>query len=127
MIICEYSFNDPDAENPMYSFHEVDFYGHIPYPHAKHFPQHRLSLRKNLRTGNFEVYRYYHANDTTEVAFKGKLEEALKFAFKETRRFWGSLGRIEPDVVCQHKPPIIDSFWCPYARTEVQKRCRSQT
>jgi len=117
MIICEHSFNEPDNVKPMYSFREIDFYAYIPHIFIAEVPQHRLSLRKNLCTGKFEVYRFYHETLKEEVVFEGTLEKALEFGDNEVKRFWGSFGRREPDMVCQHKPPIIDRF-CPNARSE---------
>jgi len=67
--------------------------------------------------GFFEVYRFYHETLKEEVVFEGTLEKALEFGDNEVKRFWGSFGRREPDMVCQHKPPIIDRF-CPNARSE---------
>lgn len=124
MIICEYEFERPDSENPDYSMCEVDYYAWIPA--GSGFPNHRLSLRKNLKTGEYEVYRHYvqtHVTSrkeltviqekelgTEEVAFKSKdLAEAIKFADGEYKRFHGDDE--EPDQVCQHKYPV-QSFLC---------------
>lgn len=117
MIICEYGFEEPDSSRPMYSHHEVDFYGHIPYPKTNEIRQHRLSLRKNLMTGKFEVYRFYHHNCVEEVIFSGSLEEALKVAYLEVKKYWGSLGKIEPDLPCLHEYPQIDEHFCPYSHS----------
>jgi len=123
MIICEYSFNQPDSKNPNYSFDEVDYYSWI--LSDSDFPNHRLSLRKNLITGEFEVYRRFQQKqifsingftiDTNvetgyeEVAFKSKdLGEAIKFADSEWTRFHGE--EKEPDKVCEHKYPVKATF-----------------
>ncbi|MEM2612304.1 MAG: hypothetical protein QXJ45_06760 [Thermoproteota archaeon] len=124
MIICEYGFNNPDKEKPEYSFREVDFYGHIPYKYQIETKNHRLSLRKNLKTGEFELYRYYHHDRSEKVIYSGNLADALAWAFKEKRRFWGELGNIEPDVPCKHKPPVIDDWFCPYKNRGRDEKCR---
>jgi hypothetical protein len=117
LIICEFGFNEPD-KNPKYSMREVDFYAFIPHSSQREFNvrSHRLSLRKNLETGKFEVYRYYYEDDTEEVAFEGRFEDALEFANREVNKYWGFLGKREPDIPCEHKPPNIDSIFCPKAR-----------
>jgi hypothetical protein len=117
MIICELGFEDKDAKNPEYSMREVDFYSHIPYDFImKGFKNHRLSLRKNLKLNKFEVYRYFYENRKEEVAFSGDFKDALNFANNEWNKFWGFLGKREPDVPCQHEFPQIDTWWCPNAK-----------
>jgi len=125
MIICEYEFLTPDPKNPNYSLCEVDFYAWIPPDSG--FPNHRLSLRKNLKTGEYEVYRRYHQRVVAmkrglfmethkdlgieEVAFKSKsLEEAIIFANKEVRRFHKPSEGEWEDKVCQHKYPVKSTF-----------------
>ncbi len=126
IYICEYCFERPDPNNPKYSMLEVDIYAWIPYDKQVEYgvQNHRLSLRKNLETGEFEVYRRYHRPliinrkavtifthqdlGIEEVVFKSKsLEEAVEFANKECEKFH---GEIEPDKVCQHKYPHKSSF-----------------
>jgi hypothetical protein len=118
MIICELGFNEPDPNNPKYSFREVDFYAYIPYNSQLKFNMktHRLSLRKNLETGKFEVYRYYYDEEKEEVAFEGGFIEALQFANNEWDKYWSHLGRREHDIPCRHKYPHIDTWFCPRAR-----------
>lgn len=69
MIICEAEFNQPDPKTPKYSMTEVDFYSHIPPTAPLGTPfnmrNHRLSLRKNLETGQFEVYRCFMQRSLT--------------------------------------------------------------
>jgi hypothetical protein len=81
-----------------------------------HVKSHRLSLRRNLETGRFEVYRYYYIQENEEVAFSGSFEEALEFANREANKYWGHLGRRETDKPCKHKHPQIDLFFCPKAK-----------
>jgi len=117
MIICEYGFDTPDPDNPEFSLREVDFYAWIPRSFWDNVKNHRLNLRKNLKTGLFQVYRHYHSGGD-EVVFEGSFEEALRFANNEWNKFLaGWAGKLrEPDVPCKHKPPIIDRFFCPYAK-----------
>jgi hypothetical protein len=124
MIICELEFNTPDPENPKYSLAEVDYYAWIPA--GSGFPNHRLSLRKNLETGEFEVYRAWEEKrlvsrgtltmiqnvetGSEEVAFSSKsLEEAIKFADNEYHKFHGEKMK---DEMCQHKYPV-KAIGCP--------------
>jgi hypothetical protein len=59
MIICPYEFNNPDPDDPTYSMLEVDYYAWTPVRGHSPMPNHRLSLRKNLVTNTYEVYRQY--------------------------------------------------------------------
>jgi hypothetical protein len=121
MIVCESEFEDPDPQNPGYSFTEVDFYAWIPWESQQRYgvENHRLSLRKNLKTGEYEVYRAYMERkliargglvvitnepmEAEEAAFRSKsLKEALAFANAEVRRFHGHDPR---DEVCRHRWP----------------------
>jgi len=78
MIVCEYEFERPDPKNLQYSLVEVDIYGWILKEFWSEVRDHRLSLRKNLKTGKFELYRHYYADDYDEVIFTGSLEECLR-------------------------------------------------
>jgi len=117
MIICEFGFEDPDPNNKKYSMREVDYYGWVPYQARQKYgiKNHRLSLRKNLETGKFEVYRYFYDEKREEVAFEGSFEEALEFANKERNKYWGVQ---EPDKPCRHKHPQLDWLFCPKMRGE---------
>jgi len=124
MIICEYLFDYPDRDNPKYSQHEVDYYAWIVDPNGQ-MPSHRLSLRKNLENGNFEVYRRFNKRvvgripngifitheDTgiDVVVFEGNFVDALTFADNEYERWHGKKERDKP---CQHEYPHR-SFLCP--------------
>jgi len=122
LIICPSEFETEDSEHKGYSMAEVDYYSWIPSPfQTVRIPNHRLSLRKNLVSGQYEVYRKYYetpqslvvrGKDFTmvttgkesldeEVVFKGSLEEAIRFADNEWHRYHGE-GK-ERDEVCQHK------------------------
>jgi len=115
-IICELGFEEPDPKNPKYSLREVDIYAIVPYAQKRASPEtrsHRLTLRKNLETGKFEVYRFYYDTKEVEVAYEGDFEGALNFANRERFRYWRDLGVRERDVPCRHKHPQIDMFFCP--------------
>jgi len=125
MIICETEFEKPDPRNPNYALTEIDFYSHIPY--GSNFPQHRLTLRKNLKTGEYEAVRVYQQRiifsrkaltiDTTQVTGKVEvpfvsrdLKEILDWMNREVQRFWGKIHpNRELDRPCEHKPPNL--YW----------------
>ena len=113
MIICGYEFERTDPRNPCYSLAEVDIYGWIPEEFWSEIRDHRLSLRKNLKTGGFELYRYYYADGSGEVIFTGSLEECLSRAEAEWRLFHFGWSRVEARFKpCRHRPPDISSL-CP--------------
>lgn len=118
MIVCEYDYLMPDSKDPDYSQSELDYYGWIPA--GSDLPSHRLSLRRNLVTGDWEVYRRFYnqrlvsekqvtmiiGDDTgqEQVALKTKdLMAAVVFANGECRKYHGER---DPDEICLHKPPI---------------------
>ena len=130
MIICEYGFDDEDSSNPGYSMLEVDYYAWIPSAMRKTIPNHRLSLRKNLKTNEYEVYRHFvraiqgmmifggkftpkvrtHVSARTqdEMAFKGTLQGAVDFANSEWNKYHGRPKyQRDDDRVCIHKPPVL--------------------
>jgi len=122
LLICEYEFNNSDPRNPSYSLCEVDYYAGICQDkQTVRTPNHRLSMRKNLKMGRFEVYRKYiepiavigkdfiiqTSQETIdeEVVFSGtSLEDAIRFADGEYNRYNGDAQK-EPDELCQHKHP----------------------
>lgn len=90
---------------------EWDFYQVIPATmETERIPNHRLSLRRNKKTGRYEVYRHFHARRIIEIAFEGSFEDAVRFANSEI----GKYGMVKFDI-CQHKPPNI-SPTCPNAK-----------
>ena len=112
MIVCEYEFDRPDPRNPSYSLVEVDFYGWIPREYWSEVRNHRLSLRKKLKTGRFELYRHYYIDGSEQVIFTGSLEECLKKAEEEWKRFHYGWSGVEAKFKpCKHRPPDI-SFLC---------------
>lgn len=125
IIVCEFEFDKPNPQNPKYALHQVDYYAWIPADSG--YPNHRLTLRKNLETGEYEVYRQFvQATLTTrkqalfilshndleaqdDVAFHDKdLGAAVRFASGEYKRFHGDDMN---DQICQHERPV-KSFWC---------------
>lgn len=57
--ICEYEFDLEDPKIPGYSLMEVDVYAWAS-PERTGVQSHRLSIRKNMRTGAFELYRRFN-------------------------------------------------------------------
>jgi hypothetical protein len=127
MLICELTFDQPDPKNPDYSLEEVDYYAWIPT--NAQVPNHRLSLRKNLKTGFFEVYRHYaqrrvliapevlvvthEGTGQEETAFEGAFADALEFANSEYEK-WHHADQ-HKDNPCQHQYP--NRAWrCPGAK-----------
>jgi hypothetical protein len=123
MIVCETYFEDPDPKRPSYSAAELDFYSHTPFDTREKVPNHRLSLRKNLRTGQYEAFRVY-LNPTTLLSLKGltviaeeegkivqilhctfSLQAALDFCNAQSTEFWHDMG--DKDELCQHRPPKV--------------------
>jgi hypothetical protein len=113
MRICEYEFEREDQNHKGYSFVEVDTYEWI--PEGMGIQSHRLSLRKNLNTGMFEVYRHYNIiavvtrpqvavqslidTKREEVIYAGDLKGALQVTNGEYAKYWGTQNI---DVVCDH-------------------------
>jgi len=107
--VCEHEFDTPDPRNPEYSMTEYDVYAHIPYRMDTMIDNHRLTLRKNLKTGQFEVYRHYlftvgtRQQGEEEVVFTGSFEDALKFITQEHNKYWGRFTWIQFRA-CRHVP-----------------------
>jgi hypothetical protein len=124
MIICELSFDRPDPKTPNYSLEEVDYYAWIPV-HSD-IPNHRLSLRKNLVTGAFELYRHFAQRRVLiapevlvvtqepygqdEVCFTGTFQDALDFGNREYQKWHGD--ERQPDKPCEHERPQM-AWACP--------------
>lgn len=104
MPVCAMEMDDrgPNPDNPNYAWWEWDFYHGIPVEkETERTPNHRLSLRKNLKTGKFEVYRHYAERvirplenlvlDTSvnEVVFVGDFIQAFEFANSEVLQYHG--------------------------------------
>lgn len=139
MYLCEYSFNREDPNIPGYSMDEVDYYAWIPAKFHSQIPNHRLTLMKNLMTGEYEFHRVYmktavgslsglgivvtHTKSgLTEVAYKTKsLQEAVDWGNREWDRFHHILGEEHHnDKICKHVYPERGSF-CS-APAELQKQ-----
>ncbi len=63
--ICEHQFEAPDNKEKDYSMTEYDLYARL-----------RMSIRKNLKTGDFEIFRL----DSKSVVFKGDLFSVVQEA-----------------------------------------------
>jgi|SRR5579872_1055576 len=112
--ICELEFDAPDPRDPRYSRAEVDRFGHVPgaYPHL----QHRLSLRKNLITGEFEYYAFFFVDGREAVVKHGAFAEVLKYGNERVREVWGDNPEFlrHVDVPCDHHR--VCTWTCPKAR-----------
>jgi hypothetical protein len=99
MRICEYEFETEDPNHAGYSFVEVDRYSWI--PKGRGIQSHRLSLRKNLTTGEFEVYRSYTSAEgqKNEVIYSGNLQGAVDITNEENKKYFNAN---DTDVVCDH-------------------------
>ena len=117
MFVCESEFTQPDRENVNFSFGELDFYSWIPQSRGE--SNHRLSLRKNLVTDKYEVYRAFAVTVTRNsstvlmlstqeygkvavVFVSDSLQEALDFGDGEVQRFHDHNPH---DKVCTHEYP----------------------
>jgi len=114
-IYCDTGFDIEDSNNKGYSLRELDFYQWIPAEMRKIEKNHSFSLRKNLNTGLFELYRNYFDTKEILVVFSTKdLQEALDTANRIWNTYhskWSGQKR-ERDTICEHKPPNLDSSFC---------------
>jgi len=124
MIICELEFEREDPNKKGYSMDEIDYYEWAPATQRNH----RLSLRKNLITGEFEVYKCFWTGQDTptgiipdveqgeeQVMFKTKsLAEAVQWAREETE--WVHPSWQIEDKICKHLPGEASSS-CPRLQT----------
>jgi len=115
-LVCETSFNPG----------EYDLYQWI--PKNPEVSNHRLTLRKNPTSNEYEIYRHYAVQVTRELIIRGQhvtvqqqlplgreevvfrsfdLQEALDFASQQVARFH---GHNEEFKVCQHDYPNISAF-----------------
>ncbi|TLX65901.1 MAG: hypothetical protein E6L03_10505 [Thaumarchaeota archaeon] len=134
MIVCEKEFERPDPQDANYSMAECDIYAWIPADKValSGMQSHRLSLRKNLKTGEFEVYRLYNqehiikqgslaivtydvqSGKPVEIAFSSKdFIKALDFCNEEWDKWHYKEGEHRnKDVPCEHEYPQR-SMLCP--------------
>jgi hypothetical protein len=130
MYVCALRFEDPDPDNPGYSLLEVQFYAWTARrsQRMEGIPEHGLYLRKNMKTGKFELVREYdgpvrflyedqprmllHVEPGTvnEVIFAGELHDALQMGDQEYARFFGRRDLV--DGMCIHRRPYRDDL-CP--------------
>jgi hypothetical protein len=109
LLACELAFDVPDV-NSTYSLHELDVYLYVPPDKREKIQNHRLYVRKNIVTGEFEVCRQYFPTGELEVVFKDKnFRTALRFASEELYKFYGIRKEF---FLCTHKYPFTSSC-CP--------------
>lgn len=87
MLISPMMFDGEDSNKPGYSLGEVDRYFWIPVKYHAQVPNHRLSMRMNLVSGKFELYRYYYDDQIEEILIEGSLEEVVSQCNLEVKRF----------------------------------------
>jgi len=81
---------DFERSKDEYSVTEVDWYLHIPYGIKYNIKEdHRLSLRKNTKTGKYEVYKYCYLDKINEVVFESEsLKQAVDEANAIMKKYW---------------------------------------
>jgi len=127
MIICEYGFDIPDKKNPTYSNVEDDFYRWIPAEFRKTEEDHMLTLRKNLKTGEFELLKNLFVSNTQSIILKTKdLQEVLNKA-NELWNYYHSKWakeRREPDIACKHKVGEMSDFCMLYQKAKAEMKAQ---
>lgn len=120
--ICESEFDCPDPDDPSIYLTEIDIYAWISIVKQQQFKieSHRLSMRKRIATGEYEIYRQFR--DHQEVIFKSKdLKDTCDQINEQWELMHGREGyKRDPDVPCKHVPGEM-SFSC-----HVSKRARNR-
>lgn len=108
MLACDSEFIDEDTRHPGYSLCEYDIYAWAPYAMQVKLGMrnHRLSMWKNLKTGEYELYRNYHDAKNeyeADIIFKSKsLMDTLARAVQEWDTWHAIDTRHDPFKPCQH-------------------------
>lgn len=110
MIICEkeVGFNYPDRDRPEYAHAEVDVFALNPVARSKgEDGDYRLSMRRSLSLGRWELYRaYYGGSEVVEAV--GTLEWVCVAANVAWNEAWGHLVQKgetrHEDHACDHTP-----------------------
>jgi hypothetical protein len=109
--VCPSEFIKEDSRTPEYSCTEADVYQWIPFDmQSKQLPNHRLSIRKNLKTEKFELYRrifYFNSKNNYDVVIKTSdtLPPLLNQANIEWNTYHCRDGQ-KPEIIfvlCDHK------------------------
>lgn len=93
--LSEKEFDTPDSDNPRYSLPEYDFYGHLPARCLKEGEQnHRLSLRKDLKTGLYQIYAHYwrtiRHGEYEDIFYENKsIHAAFRYGNNVACQKWG--------------------------------------
>ena len=107
MIVCEYTFTREDPHDSNYSMREVDWYAYVPIKTRNGVDNHRLTLRKNLVTEEYELCRAsYHLGTGLrtgfDVIFKDRdLAKVVEHGNAELGKFWPDT---DGSTVCTHTP-----------------------
>jgi hypothetical protein len=110
MIVCELEpqFSHPDPDQPEFAFGEVDVFAHNPAANRGSMGSgsYRLSIRRNLSLGRWELYRHYHGNGSEVIEETGTLAEVCGAANLAWAGAWGHA--LQPgekgshDSACDH-------------------------
>lgn len=102
--ICESEFDTPDPDDPSIYLTEIDIYAWISIQKQRenHVISHRLSLRKRIATGDYEIYRQF--SHSQEVIMKSKdLKAICERINEEWEKMHGTPGYTrDPDMPCLH-------------------------
>ena len=133
IYLCESEFEFADHDNPKYSQMEADVFAFIPngyylkkqkearkqHKDPKFIAQIRtkepsfsLSVRKNLETGEYELFKWhqYEDSDKAVVLASKNIEEVFKKATEMWHYYWDDLDDDIPNstfafLVCKHEYP----------------------
>jgi hypothetical protein len=105
MIVCEFDpgWTHADPDDPRIGLMEVDVYANdFSAPPSEN---HRLSIRRVMADGSFELYRHYHFKRPDQVVVRGSLHVVLRAAQDAWMgSSWGKAGTRTPDEICDHVP-----------------------
>lgn len=114
MLVCELDRNwnvrDVYHQKPDYSLLELDIFSHT---RGKANPDFRLSVRKNIETGQFELYRDYHSSAEEEVVLKGSFKNVIDAANEQWSHWWNDDKPIVIDEACTHDKSKELAHGCP--------------
>jgi hypothetical protein len=124
MILCEWEagWNHPDPNNPEIAMTECDVFAHNPAARARgQDGAYRLSIRRNLALGRWELYRRYHESESDVIEASGTLAEVCEAANRAWAEAWGHTlppgAEVSHDAPCTHEGRG-KSRWCPGAPEE---------
>lgn len=124
VIICETGFETEDKNNLGYSMLELDFYMFNPERIRRPELDHRLTMRKNLKSNKYELYRFYFSSKRLETIFvSNNLQDVLNKAniqCNKVHKLFENDPR-QPDLACNHESSQLDSFHCRYYKEKSER------